>query len=101
MTMRWGILGAARINRSIIPALRAAEEALVLLGAMLAPTLLVWPLRIARLGPVGAHPLVAWLLWVIAWGGRGRAGSVIGAAAGIGLLVVAPLASWLAHRRGV
>src|SRR5574339_1250018 len=23
--MRWGILGAARINRSIIPALRAAE----------------------------------------------------------------------------
>ncbi|MEO5821039.1 MAG: Gfo/Idh/MocA family oxidoreductase [Vicinamibacteraceae bacterium] len=25
MTMRWGILGAARINRSIIPALRAAD----------------------------------------------------------------------------
>ena len=25
MAMRWGILGAARINRSIIPALRAAE----------------------------------------------------------------------------
>jgi len=25
MSMRWGILGAARINRSIIPALRAAE----------------------------------------------------------------------------
>jgi hypothetical protein len=77
------------------------EEALVLLGAMLAPTLLAWPLRIARLGPVGAHALVAWLLWVTAWGGRGRAGSVIGAAAGLGLLVVAPLASWLAHRRGV
>jgi xylose dehydrogenase (NAD/NADP) len=25
MTMRWGILGAARINRSIVPALRAAD----------------------------------------------------------------------------
>jgi hypothetical protein len=74
------------------------EESLVLLGAMLVPTLLAWPLRVARLGSIGAHCLLGLLMWVIAWGGRGRSGSVIGAAAAIGLLVTAPLASGSARR---
>lgn len=77
------------------------EEALLLLGAMAAPTLLAWPLKVARLGPVGAHTLIGLYMWVVAWGGRGRAGSVIGAAAALGLLILAPLASWFAHRQRV
>lgn len=75
------------------------EEARVLLGAMTVPTLLAWPLRLARLGAVGGHALVGLFLWVIAWGGRGRQGSVIGAA--LGMLAVAPIASWLARRQRV
>ena len=74
------------------------EETLVLLGAMSVPTLLAWPLRVARLGSIGAHCLLGLLMWVVAWGGRGRSGSVIGATAAIGLLVAAPLASCLARR---
>ena len=64
---------------------------------MSVPTLLAWPLRVARLGSIGAHCLLGLLMWVIAWGGRGRSGSVIGAAAAIGLLVAAPLGSWFAR----
>jgi hypothetical protein len=74
------------------------EEALVLLGAMAIPTLLAWPLRVARIGPIGAHTLIALYMWVVAWGGRGREGSIVGAAAALGMLVAAPIGSWVSRR---
>ena len=77
------------------------EEALVLLGAMALPTLLAWPMGVARLGAVGVHPLVGLYMWVVAWGGRGREGSIVGAAAALGLLLAAPIGTWLAHKQKV
>ena len=77
------------------------EEALLLLGAMAAPTLVAWPLRLARLGPIGAHTLIGLYMWVVAWGGRGREGSVVGATAALGMLVAAPIGSWIARKQQV
>jgi hypothetical protein len=77
------------------------EEALVLLGAMALPTLLAWPMGVARLGAVGVYPLVGLYMWVVAWGGRGREGSIVGAAAALGLLLAAPIGTWLARKQKV
>jgi hypothetical protein len=77
------------------------EEALVLLGALAAPTLLAWPLWVARLGAVGAHVLVGTYLWVAAWGGRGREGSVVGAVAALGMVLAAPIGAWMARKEKV
>ena len=77
------------------------EEALVLLGAVIAPTLLAWPLRVARLGPIGGHALVGLYLWVVVWGGRGREGSIVGAMAALGMLMVAPTGAWIARQSRV
>lgn len=74
------------------------EEALVLLGAMAGPTLLAWPLGVARLGPIGTHALVGLYVWVAAWGGRGRPASTIGAVAAVGMLVAGPVGTWLGRR---
>ena len=68
------------------------EQALVLLGAALPLAVLGWPMRWGRLGALGA-PLVGGLLvWVVATGGVGRAGSVVGGLACAGLLLCDPLA---------
>jgi hypothetical protein len=77
------------------------EEALVLLGAMAIPTLLAWPLGVARLGAIGGHSLVGLYMWVVVWGGRGREGSIVGAAAALGMLVAAPLGAWVARKQKV
>jgi hypothetical protein len=77
------------------------EEALVFLGAMAVPTLLAFPFRVGRLGPIGAHVLPAMTIWVAAWGGRGREGSIVGAIAGLGMLVAAPLAALAARKSSV
>jgi hypothetical protein len=77
------------------------EEALVLVGAVIAPTLLAWPLRVARLGPVGGHARVGLCVWVVAWGGRGREGSIVGAMAALGMLMVAPTGAWIARQSRV
>ena len=74
------------------------EEALVLLGALTAPVLLAWPLRVARLGAVGGHLLVALYMWVVVWGGRGREGSIVGAVAAVGMLIAAPMGAWIPRR---
>lgn len=73
------------------------EEILVLLGAALPILILAWPKPFIRLG-FGIFPLVGILLWVIAWGGRGRQSSVIGAVACLGVLAVEPVGAWLQRR---
>jgi hypothetical protein len=77
------------------------EEALVMLGALAAPTLLAWPLRMARLGAVGGHVIVGIYVWVVAWGGRGREGSVVGAVAALGMVLAAPIGAWIARKDNV
>lgn len=67
------------------------EEALVLLGACLPMTLVGWPARLASLGSAGSHAMVGLAVWTIMRGGYGRPGSMIGAVAGLGLLIVIPL----------
>jgi hypothetical protein len=71
------------------------ERALVLLGATLPIVLLGWPFALASLGTVGAYPAVGALVWISAFEGLGRHGSIIGGVACLGLFVVEPIAKWL------
>lgn len=68
------------------------EEVLVLAGAVLPVMLLAWPGGLASLGGWGIYPLVGVLAYVAAWGGRGREGAVVGALAGLGVLIAEPIA---------
>ena len=71
------------------------EQALAALGAALPLALLGWPWPLASLGQVGAYVAAGTLLWVVSAGGVGRASSVIGGVACLGLLAVEPLARGL------
>ncbi len=68
------------------------EEVLVLAGAVLPMMLLAWPRALAALGAWGIYPLIGVLAWVATWGGRGREGAMVGAVAGLGVLVAEPVA---------
>ena len=68
------------------------EEMLVLLGVMAPLVLLGWPLGLSRLGGAGSYMAVGTLIWAAAWGGIGRPGSVLGAIACLGVLLLVPLA---------
>lgn len=63
--------------------------------AMIAPAVLIaalaWPIGLVRLGSGGAFAVAGLLAWVSAVGGVGRAGSVVGGLATLGLLVIEPL----------
>jgi hypothetical protein len=71
------------------------EQALAALGAALPLALLGWPWPLASLGQAGAYVAAGTLLWVVSAGGVGRASSVIGGVACLGLLAVEPLARGL------
>jgi hypothetical protein len=73
------------------------EEILVLLGAAVPVVILAWPKALASLG-FGTFPFIGILMWVIASGGRGRAGSIVGAAACLGVLLSEPLAAAVSRR---
>jgi hypothetical protein len=82
------------------------EAALVLLGATLSMTLLGWPSPLAAgrpglasFGVAGSAAVAAVLVWVVATGGAGRPGSVVGGLACLGLLLVEPAARLLDPRR--
>jgi hypothetical protein len=68
------------------------EQALVALGVAVPLAALGWPLPLAALGRAGAFAATGVLLWVTATGGAGRASSVVGGVACLGLLAVEPLA---------
>jgi len=65
------------------------------LGAALPLMLLAWPRARARLGRGGCFAFVGLFLWIAVVEGAGRAGSVVGAAACLGLLVLEPVADRL------
>ena len=79
------------------------EAAVVALGAALPPALLGWPSPLARsglvaLGLAGSLASAGLLVWVVATGGAGRPGSMVGGLACLGVLGVEPVARRLAGR---
>ena len=66
------------------------EEAAAVVGAALPLALLGAPIPVASLG-AGAPAAVGLLVWVAAVGGRARPGSVVGAAACLGVMLVEPI----------
>ena len=61
-----------------------------LVGVAIPLALCGWPLRVARVGAGGAAAGIALLMWVGAAEGYGRPGSIVGAAAALGLFLVEP-----------
>lgn len=74
------------------------ERALVALGAALPLAVLGWPIALASLGRAGASATVGLLAWVAATDGSARPGSVVGAIACLGILLVEPTAGALVRR---
>jgi hypothetical protein len=72
-----------------------------LVGVAIPLALCGWPLRVARLGAGGAAAGIALLMWVGAAEGYGRPGSIVGAAAALGLFLVEPVGRALLRRRVV
>jgi hypothetical protein len=102
-----GALGASRVDRAggryglgpLLFAMSATgvfvcvpdtEQAIPLFAAAVGVLLALRPPASIRLGGAGAAAATGLLLWTAAVGGNGRAGSVIGAAGCLGMLVVAP-----------
>ena len=82
------------------------EGPLVLLGASLLLTPLGWPSPVAArwpglaaFGVAGSVAVAAVLVWVVATGGVGRPGSVVGGLACLGLLAVEPAVRLVDSRR--
>lgn len=71
------------------------ERAVIVLGAAVPLAVLGWPLRLAALGRAGASATVGLLAWVAVTDGSARPGSVVGAIACLGVLLVAPVARTL------
>jgi hypothetical protein len=72
-----------------------------LVGVAIPLALCGWPLRVARLGAGGVAAAIALLMWVGAAEGYGRHGSIVGAAAALGLFLVEPIGRHLFRRRVV
>jgi hypothetical protein len=68
------------------------------LGAAAPVVLLAWPFPLARLGRGGALAAVGLFLWIATVDGAARPGSIVGAAACLGVLVVEPVGRWWASR---
>lgn len=75
------------------------EEIAAVLGAALPLALLGMPRVVASLGRAGACSTIGLLMWVAAVDGRARPGSVVGAMACLGVLVVEPLVRRVAPAR--
>jgi hypothetical protein len=108
---RWGRLGLPPALLAVTAAgiwacVPDVEGPLVLLGAVLPMALLGrpgplagrWPGAVA-FGAAGSVAVAAVLVWVVATGGAGRPGSVVGGLACLGLLLVEPAARLLDPRR--
>jgi hypothetical protein len=108
---RWGRLGLPPALLAVTAAgiwacVPDVEGPLVLLGAVLPVALLGrpgplaarWP-GLAPFGAAGSAAVAAVLVWVVATGGAGRPGSVVGGLACLGLLLVEPAVRLLDPRR--
>ena len=70
-----------------------------LVGAAVPLAFTGWPKRLSRMGAGGIGASVGLLMWVAAIEGRGRPGSIVGAAGSLGLFVVEPIGRTLAKGR--
>jgi hypothetical protein len=108
---RWGRLGLPPALLAVTAAgiwacVPDVEGPLVLLGAVVPVALLGrpgplagrWP-GAAAFGAAGSAAVAAVLVWVVATGGAGRPGSVVGGLACLGLLLVEPAVRLLDPRR--
>jgi hypothetical protein len=95
----WGPSFLALSVLGVLGTVPDTETSLVLAGAALPVAVLGWPFRLARLGSAGSLASLGLLCWVVAWGGRGRDGAVLGGLACLGLLLAEPLARLLSGRR--
>jgi len=86
-----GVIYFALAVLGVFAAVPDTEWALSLLALTLPVTFLAWPRVAASLGPLGSYLAVAVLLWVTASGGEGRPASIVGSAAGLGLLLLEPI----------
>jgi len=75
------------------------ERVWPLIGAALPLAFTGWPKRFSRMGAGGMSAALALFVWVAAFEGRGRPGSVVGAVASLGLFVVEPIGRALAKGR--
>lgn len=74
------------------------EHALALFGVLLCFAALALPWPIVRLGTGGAAGCATLLVWVAAYGARGRPAALIGATACWGLLAAVPIGAHLGRR---
>jgi hypothetical protein len=77
------------------------ELARPLVGAAIPLALCGWPLRVARLGAGGTPAAIALFLWVAAFEGLGRPGSIVGAFGALALLLTEPIGRRLGRGRVV
>ena len=89
--MGLGVIFFTLAALGIFAAVPDTEEALVITAAAVPITLLAWPRVTISLGSEGAYLAVAMFLWVTAAGGGGRPASIVGASAGLGLLLLEPI----------
>jgi hypothetical protein len=91
--LRWpkatGVLLAVTVM-GVYVTVPSTDAALALVGAL--PVLVVSSLLGVRLGSFGAYAATAIVIWSAVEGGFSRTGSVVGALAGFGLLLVEPFA---------
>lgn len=70
------------------------------LGAAAPLVLLAWPFTLARFGRGGSYAATGVFLWIAVIDGAGRPGSIVGAAACLGVLLAEPVGRMLAGRDG-
>lgn len=75
------------------------ERVRPLIGAAVPLAFTGWPKRWSRMGAGGLGAAIGLFLWVAAFEGRGRPGSIVGAAASLGLFLVEPIGRVLAKGR--
>ena len=75
------------------------ERVRPLIGAAIPLAFTGWPKRLSRMGAGGIGASVGLLMWVAAIEGRGRPGSIVGAAGSLGFFVVEPIGRMLAKGR--
>ena len=75
------------------------ERVRPLIGAAVPLAFCGWPKRWSRMGAGGIGAAIGLFVWVAAVEGRGRPGSIVGAAASLGLFVAEPIGSRLTKGR--
>ncbi len=75
------------------------ERVRPLIGAAVPLAVTGWPGRTSRMGGGGICAAIGLYMWVAGFEGRGRPGSIVGAAAALGLFVAEPLGRALTRRR--